>query len=92
MDTGGSVWATELILLRSNFIKLQNKFQEKYPLFFQLNIYTHYGKSNTGGITFPYAVTQESTAKDCANTELRTVGRIVNVAKPLLQISGHIYF
>lgn len=38
LNIGGSVWATELILLRSNCITLQKKFQEKCRLFFHLNM------------------------------------------------------
>jgi hypothetical protein len=86
------VWATELILLRSNCITLQKEYQEKYRLFSQFNIYTCYRKSNTGGITFTYTLTQESTAEVCANIGVRAVRRTVNVAKPLLEISVHIHF
>jgi hypothetical protein len=37
-DIDGSVWIAEMILLRSDCLKLQNTFQEKY-LFFVLEQY-----------------------------------------------------
>jgi hypothetical protein len=30
LNGGGNVWTTEVIMLRSNCVKLQNKVQEKY--------------------------------------------------------------
>jgi hypothetical protein len=31
---GRSVWTVEVIMVRRNCLKLQNKFEEKYPFFF----------------------------------------------------------
>jgi hypothetical protein len=39
LNSGGSLWAEEISMLKSNCVKLQNEVQEKYPFLFKWNLF-----------------------------------------------------
>lgn len=54
LNVGANVQTTEVIMLLSNCVKLQNKVQEIYHFFFWRNIQSYYGKK--WGIPFQHAL------------------------------------